>query len=129
MRPQPVLVDGIPSSGKSVLAQTIARRMCANHQLVRRCYEEELHHPIFLFHDLATLEDVNMELFWGDHQQFVSRSLDKWRRFAVEQQRSTAMTVVDGAFFGYLTWVLHYLDRPHNEAFAYLRLGYTCLLR
>jgi thymidylate kinase len=49
MSAQLILVDGIPGSGKSVVAQTVARPMREADQPVRWSYEEELGHPIYLF--------------------------------------------------------------------------------
>jgi hypothetical protein len=116
-----ILTDGVPGSGKSVAAQTIARRLRGAGQPARWWYEEELGHPIYLFRDMASLDEVSRDLFSGNHEQVVAAGLERWARFA-EEMRETATTVVaDGTFFGYLTWTLHYLDRPPEETLAYIR--------
>jgi hypothetical protein len=115
---QLIFVDGIPGAGKSVLAQLIARRMRQAGQPVRWWYEEELGHPIFVFHDMATLEEVAGHLFSGKHEKVLAAALDKWRSFAA--QTTDATVVADGTFFGYMTWCLLYLARPESEAFTYV---------
>ena len=118
---QLILVDGIPGSGKSVVAQRIARRMRDADQPVRWWYEEELGHPIYLFSDAVTLQAVTNQLFSGAHQRVLNAAIDKWARFAAEAQHSGMTVVIDGTFFGYLTWTLHYLNRPVDEMGAYVR--------
>jgi thymidylate kinase len=120
MNAQIVLVDGIPGSGKSVVAQTIKRRMREAGQHVRGWYEEELDHAIYLFRDAATLQRVTDDLFSGAHERVIAAALDKWRSFAEEALHTGTSVVADGAFFGYLTWTLHYLDRPEAETRAYI---------
>jgi hypothetical protein len=121
MNAQIVLVDGIPGSGKSVVAQTIKRRMREADQHVRWWYEEELDHAIYLFRDAATLHRVTDDLFSGAHEGVIAAALEKWASFAQEAVHTRTSVVADGAFFGYLTWTLHYLDRPEAEARAYVR--------
>jgi hypothetical protein len=116
-----ILVDGIPGSGKSVVAQTIRRRMRGTDQPVRWWYEEELGHAIFLFRDPATLSEVTTDLFSGAHERVVLAAVEKWARFAGEAQHAGTTVVADGTFFGYLTWTLHYLDRPEAETRAYVQ--------
>jgi predicted kinase len=116
-----ILIDGIPGSGKSVVAQTIARRMRESSLPVRWCYEEELDHPIYLFSDAVSLKAVTDDLLSGAFENIVAAALAKWRRFAEEARHADATIVVDGTFFGYLTWMFQYLDRPEAETFAYAR--------
>jgi hypothetical protein len=121
MNAQLILVDGIPGSGKSVVAQTIARRLRATDQPVRWWYEEELGHGIYLFRDAATLQVVTDDLFSGAHEGVVAAALKKWGSFAAEARNTGTTIVADGTFFGYLTWTLLYLDRPETETRAYVR--------
>jgi thymidylate kinase len=116
-----ILVDGIPGSGKSVVAQTINRQLREADQPVRWLYEEELGHAMFLFRDSATLDEVTHDLFSGAHARVVAAAIEKWRRYAAEERHASITVVADGAFFGYLTWTLHYLDRPEAEIRAYVQ--------
>jgi hypothetical protein len=121
MTAQIILVDGIPGSGKSVVAQTIKRRMRESDQHVRWWYEEELGHAIYLFRDAATLRRVTANLFSGAHEGVVAAALEKWGSFAAEARHAGTTVIADGTFFGYLTWMHHYLDRPEAEARVYVR--------
>ena len=116
-----ILIDGIPGSGKSVVAQTIARRMRESGLPVRWWYEEELDHAIYLFSDAVSLKAVTHDLLSGAFQNVVALALEKWRRFAEGARRADATIVVDGTFFGYLTWMFHYLDRSEVDTVAYIR--------
>jgi hypothetical protein len=51
----------------------------------------------------------------------VVAALEQWARFAEAARTAGATVVADGTFFGYLTWTLHYLDRPRAETLAYVR--------
>src|SRR5262245_42174709 len=84
-------------------------------------YEEELSHPMYAFGDAAMLDAIRRDLFSGAHETVVAAALAKWRRFAEESRQTGTTVVTDGTFFGYLTWTLHYLDRPEVETFAYVR--------
>jgi hypothetical protein len=116
-----VLVDGIPGAGKSVAAQTIARRLRAAGQPVRWWYEEEVGHPVYVFRDAAAMQQVIRDLFTGDHARVVAAALTQWARFADDVGRAGTTVVADGTVFGYLTWTLHYLDRSATETLAYAR--------
>ena len=116
-----ILIEGIPGSGKSVAAQTIARRLREAGRPGRWWYEEEAGHPIYVFHDAAVLQAVTRDLFSGAHERVIAEALEQWARFAGEAQRAGTTVVADGVFFGYLTWTLHYLDRPADETLAYVR--------
>ena len=116
-----ILIEGIPGSGKSVAAQTVARRLNEAGKPVRWWYEEEVGHPIYLFHAATTLQAINRNFFSGAHERVVAAALQRWARFADEALRSGTTAVADGTFFGYLTWTLHYLDRPADETLTYAR--------
>ena len=88
MSAQLILVDGIPGSGTSVVAQTVARRMRESDQAVRWWYEEELGHPIYLFSDAVTLQAVTNELFSGARERVVRAALENG--LASPRKRSTA---------------------------------------
>jgi hypothetical protein len=76
---------------------------------------------MFLFRDSATLDEVTHDLFSGAHARVVAAAIEKWRRYAAEERHASITVVADGAFFGYLTWTLHYLDRPEAEIRAYVQ--------
>jgi len=117
---QLVMTEGIPGSGKSVAAQTIARRLGAAGRPARWCYEEELGHPVHVFRDKASLGEVVRDLFSGNHARVVAAALERWARLAAGTREVGATLVADGVFFGYLTWTLHTLDRPFEELRAYV---------
>jgi hypothetical protein len=88
---------------------------------VRWWYEEELDHAIYLFSDAVSLKAVTDDLLSGAFDNVVTAALEKWRRFAEEARHEDTTIVVDGTFFGYLTWMFHYLNRSEVETFAYIR--------
>lgn len=53
-----ILLEGIPGSGKSTLAQCIAHMLARQGIACQWFYEEEKNHPMYVFHDQASLTAV-----------------------------------------------------------------------
>src|SRR5579863_2088036 len=115
-----ILIEGIPGSGKSTLAQFIAHTLKQQGIACQWRYEEEKDHPLYVFHDQASLQDTINALNNGRHEQVVKAALERWKVFVQELQSSETVVILDGCLFGYLTWSLFPLDIPVAEIQAYL---------
>lgn len=115
-----ILIEGIPGSGKSTLAQFIAHALTRQGIDCQWRYEEEKDHPLYVFHDLTSLQHTIDALNAGHYRHIVKAALEKWRVFAQELQSSETVVILDGCLFGYLTWSLFPLDIPAAEIHAYL---------
>jgi len=115
-----ILLEGVPGSGKSTLAQTLLRHLVRQGIPTRWWYEEDAAHPVYVFHDRASLQHILAELSSGQHAQVVTRALTQWQRFAEAVQSSEEVVLLDGCLFGYLTWSLFPLAIPDVEIRAYL---------
>ena len=115
-----ILLEGAPGSGKSTSAQTIARRLAAETIPARWWYEEEADHPVYVFHDRASLQQTVTDLTSGQHRRVIAAALDQWRQFVDRLQTTEAIGLVDGCLYGYLTWSLFPLEVPPDEIRAYI---------
>lgn len=115
-----ILLEGVPGSGKSTLAQTLLRHLVRHGIPARWWYEEDADHPIYVFHDHASLQHVLAELSSGRHAEVVTQALTVWQRFADAVQAKEEIVLLDGCLFGYLTWSLFPLAVPPAEIRAYL---------
>ncbi len=115
-----ILIEGIPGSGKSTLAQFIAHILTQQGIVCQWRYEEEKDHPLYVFHDLVTLQHTIDALNNGHYKQIVKAALERWNVFAQELQSSQTVMILDGCLFGYLTWSLFPLDIPADEIQDYL---------
>ena len=115
-----ILVEGIPGSGKSTTAQFLTHTLVNQGYPVRWWYEEEIEHPVYLFRDWAGLDRVRDNLTSGRYRAVITAALRQWRRFAALVRAREEIVVIDGCFFGYLTWSLFPLDVPIAEIMAYL---------
>jgi thymidylate kinase len=116
-----ILLEGAPGSGKSTSAQTIARRLATETIPARWWYEEEADHPVYVFHDRASLQQTVADLTSGQHRRVIAAALDQWRRFVDRLQAAETIGIIDGCLYGYLTWSLFPLDVPPDEIRAYIR--------
>jgi thymidylate kinase len=115
-----ILLDGVPGSGKSTLAQTLLRHLRRQGIPARWWYEEDAAHPVYVFHDSASLRHVLAELSSGQHPHVVTRALAQWQHFVDAVQAEEEVVLLDGCLFGYLTWSLFPLALPAREIRAYL---------
>jgi thymidylate kinase len=115
-----ILVEGVPGAGKSSTARFPRDALAAEGRAVRWWYEEERGHPVYCFHDAATLAAVVADLNAGQHERVIAAALARWRRFAAETRTSDTVVILDGCLFGYLTWSLFPLAVPEAEIAAYV---------
>jgi len=115
-----ILIEGIPGSGKSSLAQFIAHTLVHQGIACRWWYEEEKDHPLYVFHDQASLQHTIDALSDGRYREVMASALEKWKAFAQKLQSSETVVILDGCLFGYLTWSLFPLDIPTAEIQSYL---------
>jgi thymidylate kinase len=115
-----ILIEGLPGSGKSTLAHFLIRHYAAQGIAARWWYEEEAAHPLYPFHDRASLQQVLDRLASGEYQQVIDGVLDKWQEFAHTLEASGAVVILDSCLFGYLTWTLFPYDVPRSAIDAYL---------
>jgi len=115
-----ILIEGIPGSGKSTLAQFIAHTLAHQNIACQWWYEEENNHPLYVFHDQASLLRTIGDLSGGRYREVMAAALEKWKTFAQKLQSSETVAILDGCLFGYLTWSLFPLDIPAAEIQSYL---------
>jgi thymidylate kinase len=115
-----ILVEGLPGSGKSTLAQYLVECARAESIDIRWCYEEEVDHPVFIFHDLDSLRSTVDALNQGDHATVIVAALEQWGRFAAAVASANTTLLIDSCLFGYLTWSLFPLDVPLGEIESYV---------
>jgi thymidylate kinase len=115
-----ILLEGIPGSGKSTMAQTLLHDLAAEGIAARWWYEEEVGHPVYVFRDRASLHAVLGALRTGRYREVVARALDQWRAFAGALRSTEQVVLLDGCLFGYLTWSLFPHAVPAAEIHAYL---------
>jgi thymidylate kinase len=115
-----ILIEGIPGSGKSTLAQFVTHALTCSGIACRWCYEEEKDHPLYVFHDQASLQQTVDALTAGRYRQIIEAALVKWKEFSQRLQSSEAIVILDGCLFGYLTWSLFPQNVPADEIQSYL---------
>ncbi len=115
-----ILLEGVPGSGKSTLAQTLLRHLHRQGIAATWWYEEDAHHPLYVFHDEVSLRQVLDDLSGGHHRRVVTQALTKWQRFADDLRDAEGVVLLDSCLFGYLTWSLFPLEVPEQEIHAYL---------
>jgi len=111
-----ILIEGISGSGKSTLAQFLTRAFTNQGIPCQWWYEEEKRHPLYIFNDQQSLQNVVEALSSGRYQQIIESVLEQWQIFSQEAQSSEKVIIIDGSLFGYLTWSLFPLDIPNAEA-------------
>jgi len=118
--PMLILIEGLPGSGKSTLAHFLTRHLDAIGIANKWWYEEEAGHPLYIFHDAASLQRVLDTLAAGDYRPVIAAALDKWRQFSQSLQKSGIVVILDSCLFGYLTWTLFTYGVPVAAIDAYL---------
>ncbi len=115
-----ILLEGVPGSGKSTLAQTLLRHLHRQGIAATWWYEEDVQHPLYIFHDEVSLRQVLDDLSGGHYRRVVARALTQWQRFADDLRDAEGVVLLDSCLFGYLTWSLFPLEVPEQEIHAYL---------
>src|SRR5438093_740306 len=116
-----ILVEGIPGSGKSTLAQFVETQLAAVGIPITWWYEEQRGHPVYIFDDRASLQNVLADLNAHHFDQLVTAALAKWRQLAADLVQSERVVVLDGCLFGYLTWSLFAYDAPSDLIADYVQ--------
>lgn len=91
-----ILIEGIPGSGKSTLAQFVTHALIRSGIACRWWYEEEKDHPLYVFHDRASLQQTIDALTTGRYRQIIEAALVKWKEFSQRLQSSETVVVLDG---------------------------------
>lgn len=115
-----ILLEGLPGSGKSTLAHFLIRRLTEQGIAAKWWYEEEIGHPLYIFHDAASMQQVLDNLAAGNYRQVITAALAKWRQLSQALQTSDTVVILDSCLFGYLTWTLFPYDAPQQDIHAYL---------
>lgn len=84
-----ILVEGIPGTGKSTVAQWIHRQLCAADRSSYWWHEERDDHPLRLYFDPER---------HGAGEAYVDEAESLWRRFSQELGRQDQIAVLDAAF-------------------------------
>ena len=117
---QLILIEGLSGSGKSTMAHYISRQLTLHGIEHTWWYEEDKWHPLYPFHDLASMQTVLDTLATENYRFVIDTALELWQRFADSVQASKSLVILDGCFFGYLTWTMFPFDIPIAEIQAYL---------
>ena len=115
-----ILLEGVPGSGKSTMGQFLAQALSAQGIPHRWWYEEEQAHPLYVFQDPASLQQVLDDLADGKYELVIAAALAKWRALAATIVSHDEIVLLDSCFLGYLTWTLFAFDVPSAEIQAYL---------
>ena len=115
-----ILIEGLPGSGKSTTAQFLTRTLTKAGIANRWWYEEEKGHPVYLFHDVPSLQQTLQDLADGDYRRVIAAALDKWQQFSDDLRSSDTVVLLDSCLFGYLTWTLFPFDVPSTDIRSYI---------
>jgi thymidylate kinase len=107
-----ILLEGIPGSGKSTMAQHLARGLTDESRNIQWWYEEMHSHPLSIFDDVASLNAVIQEFRDRQFANLIAKAEDRWDAFAGSLADFTGVVIVDRTFLGYLTWTLFAFDAP-----------------
>lgn len=83
-----VLVEGMPGTGKSSVAQWIQRQLSTSGRESYWCHEERPEHPVRLFYDR------NRHPAWID---YCKEALSRWERYVQELHAGNQIAVLDAA--------------------------------
>jgi thymidylate kinase len=114
-----ILIEGIPGSGKSTTAQYVSNVLGKNKIIHKWWYEEEKGHPVYIYKDHESLQQVVANLSNGNYREVIDRALEQWEEISSFIQASDEIIIVDSCLFGYLTWSLFPYNVPIIEIKEY----------
>ncbi|WP_127529290.1 P-loop NTPase family protein [Paenibacillus kobensis] len=115
-----IMVEGIPGSGKSTTAQFISQVLNSRGYHHKWWYEEEKGHPVYIYDDYNSMQQVVDELTSGNYRDIMKKALIKWKEFVSSIQSSSEIIIVDSCLLGYLTWSLFPFDVPEQDILRYV---------
>jgi thymidylate kinase len=115
-----ILIEGIPGSGKSTMAHFLTRQLDQQGIIYKWWYEEEKWHPLYLFEDADSLEQLFAALAAGHYREIIQATLGKWQELASNLRDTEYVILFDSSLFGYLTWTLFPFGVPIVDIQAYL---------
>lgn len=116
-----IMIEGIPGSGKSTTAQFISQIMHRKGERHKWWYEEEQEHPVYIYDDYRTMQQIVDDLTSGKYRDIINRALKRWQEFVASVQSSSEIIIVDSCLFGYLTWSLFPYNVTKQEIMKYIK--------
>lgn len=116
-----IMIEGIPGSGKSTIAQFISRILLHKGYVHKWWYEEEQGHPVYIYDDYKTMQKTVDYLSSGRYSEIIDMALKKWEEFVAFVQSSSDIIIVDSCLFGYLTWSLFPYNVTKQEIMQYVK--------
>jgi thymidylate kinase len=105
-----ILIEGLPGSGKSTTAHHLSRHLTNTGIPNKWWYEEEKGHPVYIYKDHQSAQNIIKELSEGQYIEVIEKALDQWRDFASYLKKTNETIIIDSCLFGYLTWSLFPFD-------------------
>ncbi|MBD3308848.1 hypothetical protein GF339_20750 [candidate division KSB3 bacterium] len=104
-----ILVDGLPGSGKSTIAQFIALQVEKNGIRARWFYELEQAHPIHAFH------------VWSRQgpAQFIRTITENWQTFVAQRRAMEEVSILESSIFQSTVRLLFQSDVPRHQITEY----------
>lgn len=93
-----IMIEGIPGSGKSTTAQFISQIMLQKGYSHKWWYEEEQGHPVYIYDDHTTMQQIVDDLTNGKYRDIIKRALKRWQEFAAAVQASSEIIIADSSF-------------------------------
>jgi thymidylate kinase len=112
MKTKLILVEGLPGSGKSTIAQFIWMQLQKHGVPCRWYYEEEEPHPV-AFYERSSVHSTATDVF--------SDALAKWQSFVSKAQQSDAISIIESHLFQdpIFSLLMEDIERPQILAFIH----------
>lgn len=121
MKNRLILVEGIPGTGKSTLAQYIAIQLEKNNQQVKWIHECQDDHFFWNEVDDCFAADEYFFRDEGEIANFMSLNLKLWEKLVKEIEESAKVYVIEGYFFAQLANTLFRSDQTIEEIIKYMQ--------
>lgn len=112
-----ILVDGLPGSGKSAIAQTLWLHLLHHHYDARWFFEHQTSHPIYRLDNLGKLYRTSVKRSRRIHEN----ALLKWQTLAESLQNTRRITILESTFFQTTIGWLQLMNLPRQEILDYAR--------